>query len=251
MAVPWGGIAVGAAEAIKALAAAAKQPVSPAFTSQEEYAKAKAEYDRLDRIRRGKFANDQERWELAVQGKQGIERQMLEIYPSIQEWEQTLTAEAFRGETLATQLGRVGEREVRGVKRLRGQLYAKGLRGEGEVLEPIEDLRREASEARADLLRGEAGTKLGTQLGLEAKKTQQQYGMWDVETELYGQAAGLATQVVSEFRPGGMFGKPTEAQQMGQRYADVLEQKAVETTKPKYGWRTTKRPFDVNVKKRG
>ena len=215
------------------IAELSKQPVATTFITPEEYAKAKAEYDQLDKQRR-----------LAPPGmRQALDRRMLELYPSIQQWEQKVEQETFRKEGVAETQRRLTERGILGAETItRGygeSLRGRGLKGAGAIYDPqtraLEDLARQVRYEKADVERQEAGTTLLERQAQAAQKTQQQYGQWGTESELWGAGAKLGLGIGSEFRQGGIFGGPTTAEQammnMNQLYKQQLQPRTMQESK--------------------
>lgn len=212
-------------QAIPALSKLTEQQVTPSFLSQEEYESATQEYRLLDKARKGNISTEEMAYLISrgvspISGKQGIERRMLELAPSLKQWEAKSERESFRKAGVEENLRRLGVTEERGVRNIIEGMYGRGLRGEGEIYRPVGEFKERVGETRADILRGEAGQAMVERQQQEASQMEQQYGQWGAENELWGQAASLGLGTIGEFRPGGAFGGPSESQKM---YEDLLK----------------------------
>jgi len=167
-----------------------KPKMAAGFTSEEEYKKANQEF--LDALKRG----DRKR--------------AIELQAPIQAWEQQKERTAFGEEQRGVALQRLGEGEARGVKAIKSNLYARGLRGAGDIYSPVEDLRKQVAQGKADIAMGRRQEKMLTEQGLAREKTMQNFELAGGDVENISQGLGLGLGAIGEFRQGGAFGGESE-----------------------------------------
>ena len=164
------------------------------FTSEEEYSKAYTEY--RDAVKRGDT------------------KRITEIEPAIFAWQNQKEQAGLNEENRQTQLTRLTEGQARGEKAIVSNLYSRGLRGKGEIYSPVEDLRRQVSEQKADINMGRRQEEMNTRQQLQMSNVMQNLASAGADVDNISGGIGLGLSTVGEFRPGGAFGGETEWEKM-------------------------------------
>ncbi len=160
------------------------------FTSEAEYNKAYQEY--RDAVKRGDT------------------KRITEMEPAIFAWQNQKEQAGLREEQRGTAINRLTEGQARGEKAIVSNLYSRGLRGKGELYSPVEDLRRQVSEQKADIAMGRRQEEMNTKQQLQMANVLGNLQSAGADVDNISSGIGLGLSTVGEFRPGGAFGGETE-----------------------------------------